>query len=145
VLEHMGDQNGSIGVHSMQVDENGALESREANFPLNFTFKWHESNFEGTVNKLDDGFNLILGTTLAHVPYSAEDAERRTALMAEVSDENQDSPRLEIENGNRLVFSRQIELAEHGGMSADNLITNLAIIVLTAAPRLDAIAKFGPA
>jgi len=143
VLENMGDQNGAIGVHSMKVDENGALASREANFPLNFTFKWRESDFEGSVNKLADGFNLVLGTTLTQVPYSAEDAERRTALIAEVGDENQDSPRLEIENGNRLVFSRQIELAENGGMSADNLVTNLAIIVLTAAPRLDAMAEFG--
>ena len=66
-------------------------------------------------------------------------------MMAEVGDENQVIPRLEIENENRLIFSRQIELAENGGMSADNFITNPAVIVLTSAPRLDAMAGFGQA
>ena len=145
MLENFSAQNGPIGVHSVTVDENGALASRAPSFPLNFDFEWRESRFEGSVDKDSEGFKLKLATPVGTIPFTAENAAGRSTLLAQLSDESQSGSLLTVENGNRVVFSRHIAMPSDGGFAADNLVTNLAVVVLTAAPCLDAMAEFGHA
>lgn len=145
MLETLDAQAGPIGVKSVTVDENGALSKHAPQFPLNFDFEWRSSSFKGTVESTASGLTLTLATTLAEIPFTAEDAGRRSQLLAQIGDDSHHASGLMVRDGNRVVFSRGIPLSEEDGLTADSLITDLAIMVLTAAPCLDAMAEFGRA
>ncbi|MBT3171375.1 MAG: hypothetical protein HOM52_03165 [Rhodospirillaceae bacterium] len=141
-IDVIGEPNTPIELNSLEVDQSGALQQREPQYPLTFNFSWRDSNFEGTVDQVDDRLTLELSLKLAELPFTAEDATQRGNWSAIVSDT--DAPAggvLKIMHDSTAVLSKKIDLPELNGFTADGFITNMAMMVLSLAPYLDLLAE----
>ncbi len=133
-----------IEMHSMAIDERGNLTSREPDFPLRFQFRWRDTAFEGEVGQNESGLYLELRTQLGALPYTAENDAGRANFMTVISaDQKQDYGTLRIVQDQTIVFEKDVELPRSGGLTATALVTQIAILVLSAAPYLDLLAELG--
>ena len=145
-IDAIGEPKIPIELHSLEVDEFGAISQRAPNYPLKFGFTWRDSNFEGTVDQVNDRLTLELRLKLADVPFTAENAGQRGKWSAIIS--NSDKPaggELRIMRDSTAILSKKIELPELDGFTADGFITNIAMMVLSLAPYLDLLVENGGA
>ena len=128
------------------VDAYSELMRRASNAPLNFNFAWHGMNFGGTLEAIEGGMRLSLQSNLAALPYSAEDAKARGDLLAVVDTlDGRTEGLLKVVKGNTIVLENEIPMPRTPTGSISSVVTNLALLVLNAAPYLDLIAEFSNA
>ena len=124
----------------------GELMRRATNAPLNFGFVWHGVDFAGTLKIIEGGMRLSLQSNLASLPYSAEDARTRGNLLAVVDTlDGRADGQLKVVQGQKIVLENNIPMPRTTTGSISSVVTNLALLVLNAAPYLDLIAEFEPA
>ena len=142
VIDVIGEPKTPIELHSLEVDNSGALSQRPPKFPLNFHFSWRECKFEGLVDRVDGQMTLELSLKLGDVPYTAEDAAQRSKWSAIISNTgNPEDVALKIIRNGSAVLSKTINLPEMNGFTADGFVTNTSLMVLSLAPYLDLIAE----
>ena len=132
------------GAHR-SIDAYGELLRRAMDAPLTFCFTWNARDFMGTLEAVDGGMRLSLQSDLAAVPYSAEDAAARGNLFAVVDslDGNAEGI-LKVVQGQKIVLENTIPMPRPPDGSISSVVTNLALLVLNAAPYLDLIAELTP-
>ena len=138
-----GGGNGADPAGIRSIDAYGDLLRRAMDAPLTFSFAWHGRDFKGIFEAIDGGMRLSLRSDLATVPFSAEDAAARGDLLAVVDswDGNTDGT-LKVVQGQRIVLENEIPLPRTPDGTISSVVTNLALLVLYAAPYLDLIAEY---
>ncbi|MBL4800356.1 MAG: hypothetical protein JKY45_00595 [Emcibacter sp.] len=97
--------------------------------PATFHFIWHDIKFSGELlqAKEDNLFTLILVAKLGHIPFSAEDKNRRRNLLETLSP-------LFIAKDYNLSINSQVEKTLHtdfsGPISAKRLMEVIAYVLL---------------
>jgi hypothetical protein len=128
------------------VDAYSELMRRARNAPLNFSFAWHGMDFGGTLESIEGGMRMSLQSKLAELPYSAEDARARGNLLAVVDTlDGHTEGLLKVVKGQTIVLENEIPMPRTPTGSISSVVTNLALLVLNAAPYLDLIAEFANA
>ena len=124
------------------IDAYGQLMCRAKNAPLNFNFAWHGMDFDGTLEAIEGGMRMSLQSNLAALPYSAEDAKARGDLLAVVDTlDGHTEGLLKVVKGQTIVLENEIPMPRTPTGSISSVMTNLALLVLNAAPYLDLIAE----
>lgn len=125
------------------IDSYSELMRRAKNAPLNFNFAWHGMDFGGTFEAIEGGMRLSLQSNLAELPYSAEDAKARGDLPAVVDTlDGHTEGLLKVVKASTIVLENEIPMPRTPTGSISSVVTNLALLVLNAAPCLDLIAEF---
>lgn len=120
----------------------GELLRRVVKSPLNFGFNWRGVDFTGTFDAHQDGIGLTLHSDLAALPYSAEDADQRDALLAVVDAFRGDAVgKLKVASGQKIVIESGIDLSDTSAGTVGDIIAGLTIMVLRVAPYLDLLAE----
>lgn len=125
------------------INAYGELLRRAMDAPLNFYFTWNDRDFIGTFEAVDGGIRLSLQSDLAAVPYSAEDVGARNDMFAVVDswDGNAEG-KLKVVQGQKIVLENDIPMPRTPDGTISSVVTNLALLVLNAAPYLDLIAEY---
>ena len=138
-----GGGNGVDLVGLCSIDAYGDLLRRAMDAPLTFCFTWHDRDFKGTFEAIDGGMRLSLQSDLATVPYSAEDPAARGDLLAVVDSwDGHSDGTLKVVQGQRIVLENEIPMPRTPDGTISSVVTNLALLVLYAAPYLDLIAEY---
>ena len=125
------------------IDAYGELLRRAMEAPLTFSFTWQGRDFMGTFEAIDGGMRLSLQSDLATVPYSAEDPVARGDLLAVVDSlDGHTEGTLKVVQGQRIVLESEIPMPRTPDGTISSVVTNLALLVLNAAPYLDLIAEY---
>ena len=140
---HAGNGADPSGIHS--IDASGELLRRAMDAPLSFSFSWSGRKFMGTLEAVDGGMRLSLQSDLAAASDSAEDAGARDKLFAVVDtwDGNSEGT-LKVVHGTKIVLENPIPMPRTPDGTISSVVTNLALLVLNAAPYLDLIAEYAP-
>ncbi len=81
---------------------------------------------------------LTLHSDLASLPYSAEDAGARSGLLGVVDVFNDETVgTLKVVSGQKIIIETSIDLPQSTGNAASDIVANLTLLVLRAAPYLD--------
>jgi len=133
-----------IDVNSVVIDEHGELERRAPKIPFSFSFRWRGTEFEGRVQQDGAGLCLLLKTELGTLPYSAENANLRSRVLAAIED-GPHSQRcgVTVTSHQTAELTREVPISAASGLTAIALVTNVAIAVLGAAPYLDLLSDVG--
>ena len=101
--------------------------------------------FSGSLEAINSGMLLSLQSSLAQLPYSAEDAKSRGDLLAVVDtlDGNTDGL-LKVVQGQKIMLENEIPMLRTSAGNISSVVANLALLVLNAVPYLDLIAEFAP-
>lgn len=138
-----GGGNGADPCGIQSIDTYGELLRRAMDAPLTFIFTWHDRDFKGTFEAIDGGMRLSLQSDLATVPYSAEDSVARGDLLAVVDSwDGHADGKLRVVQGQRIVLENDIPMPRTPDGTISSVVTNLALLVLYAAPYLDLIAEY---
>ena len=89
---------------------------------------------------------LELSLNLGDVPFSAEDATKRSKRTAIICNtKTPESSNLRITRDSSAVLSKTVNLPDMNGFTADGFVTNTALMLLSLAPYLDLIAQINDA
>ena len=140
------DETGIPPIEAASTGAYGALRRQLIAAPLNFAFDWHGIEFTGRFSARDEGVRLTLRGNLASLPYSAEDANARSSLLGIVDAFNDETEgTLKVVRGQKIIIEKTIELPRSTGDTANDIVANLTVLVLRAAPYLDLLADGAPA
>jgi hypothetical protein len=121
----------------------GELMRRAKDQPLSFSFDWRGSQFMGLVECLETGMRLSLRSSLAAIPYSAENADTRGDMLAVVDTcAGGSEAKLMVYQGSTIMLEHEIELPRSLDNTVANIVTQLTMLVMNTAPYLDLIAEF---
>lgn len=138
----IGEPTTPIELRSVAIDDAGGLARREPEFPINFGFRWRNSEFQAVVRKVKGTLNLELSTGLGRLPFTAEDAHGRGRLLSVITGEADERPgTLKVVRDSTVTLSKDVSLPSSGSLTAHGLVANLAVAVLTLAPYLDLLAE----
>lgn len=113
------------------------------NTPLNFNFAWLGIGFDGTLEAIEGGMRMSLQSNRAALPCSAEDAKAHGDLLAVLDTlDGHTEGLLKVVKGQTIVLENEIPMPRTPTGSISSVTTNLALLVLNAAPYLDLIAEF---
>ncbi len=139
------DETGVPPIEAALAGAYGALRQRLLDSPLKFAFNWHGIEFTGRFSALDEGVRLTLHSDLAALPYSAEDAGARSGLLGVFDVFNDETVgTLKVVSGQKIIIEKSIDLPQSTGDAASDIVANLTILVLRAAPYLDLFADGAP-
>ena len=145
-IDVIGEPKTPIELNSLEVDNTGAVFQRAPKYPLSFHFTWRDCNFEGLVDQVNGQMTLELSLNLGDVPFSAEDAAKRSKWTAIICNtETPESGNLRITRDSSAVLSKTVNLPDMNGFMAGGFVTNTALMVLSLAPYLDLIAQINDA
>ena len=146
VVDHFGDTDKPIALHSLEIGAAGELALREPQFPLSFAFHWRKSEFQAEIGRGQSGLYLRLCASVAKVPFTAENPSERSRLLAIVtSPAETGSGKLEIENDHSVALCKKVDLPAGEGLTATGLVTYMSVVVLSPAPYLDLVAELDAA
>ncbi|MCH7941798.1 MAG: hypothetical protein IIB67_01050 [Proteobacteria bacterium] len=131
------------GQDLFEIGAYGDLMRRAKEQPLSFTFDWRGTDFMGTVESIDDGMRLSLRSSLATLPYSAENAAARGELLAVVDTyAGGGDAKLMVYQGHKVMLEHEIVLPPSLGDTVTTIVTQLTMLVLNTAAYLDLIVEF---
>ena len=111
--------------------------------PLGLTLLVPGTGFMGTVESIDDGMRLSLRSSLATLPYSAENAAARGELLAVVDTyAGGGDAKLMVYQGHKVMLEHEIVLPPSLGDTVTTIVTQLTMLVLNTAAYLDLIVEF---
>lgn len=132
-----------IELRSVSVNEAGGLARRERQLPLAFEFSWRDTEFQGVVRESDGAVLLELSIGIGRLPFTAEDASGRNRLLAVITNETDSRPgSLKVVRDSTVMLSKEVALPSSEALTANGLVTNIAVAVLTLAPYLDLLTEY---
>ena len=141
-IRELDDTGGKLGPGEISLDKDGEIVRRKLDGPMSFSFRWHETVFNGRVEVAGDKLRLRLLADLQSVPYTSEDAAKRDRLLSLLAEKGCGrAGKLLLLNNYMFSLANDIEMPRSSRSLDTTIVEHIAILVLLAAPHIERLAQ----